>query len=270
LILIFLASILGGGELDYSQFTTIGNPFKVTWIAFSGKGNLTVTTMGLAGTIGRIAAGITAVSETFKTDVKVGDIATVGLTLADDAARIALKPQWAAGIVFALVWLVVIGIVGYGAIKLWFMLLKSYLTILIQVIAAPIIIMTSALPGNMKAFTNWMKGIAKNVLVFPATFALINLPNALYSISTDIRLRLPGALIFRDPSEYTARGAGFLDNQLFIAILEVLLIYVASQIPAYLETILPSNSSPAMQKAGEKSKEALSKMPIMGSLFGGK
>ena len=79
-------------------------------------------------------------------------------------------------------------------------------------------------------------------------------------------MRLPGKLVFQDPSKYSDNGKG-LGGQVFIAILEVVLIYAASQIPAFLEVILPSNSSPAAQKAGEKTKEALSKMPLVGSVF---
>lgn len=266
LVLMFIASILGGGDVNYDQFTTIANPLKVTWIAFSGKGNLTATTMGLATTIGTVVAGIAFAGNLASIDLKITDLATMGVEKIDDVLRAGGKAAIVGGVAVGIVWLAVIGIVGYGAIKLWFMLLKSYLTILIQVIAAPIIIMTAGLPGNMKAFGNWAKGIARNVLVFPVTFALINLPAALYGISDSITLRLPGKLIFQDPAEYSAKGTG-LGGQLFIAILEVILIYTASQVPAFLETILPSNSSPAAQKAGDKTKEALSKMPLVGSVF---
>jgi len=253
LILIFIASILGGGELDYSEFTTISNPFGITWIAFSGKGNLIGTTLGLAGIVGGAVGVVAGVSKVATGSIweKMGGVAHGAIV---------------GGVAALVVVLAVVGIVGYGAIKLWFMLLKSYLTVLIQVVAAPLIIMSAALPGNMKAFTNWMKGIAKNVLVFPATFALINLPNALFATSDDVILRLPGALIFKDPSEYGGT-IGNLGSQLFVAILEVILIYAASQIPAFLETVLPSDSSPAMQKAGQKTQEALTKMPIFGSVF---
>ena len=256
LILIFISSIYTGGSTpDYTQFVGISGPFEIFKVVITGKG--TLVNSGFAGGAG-ITGLVTGLIASLGGVVAIGSISTLGVGLI------------VGGIVFMLFFLVIAGIVGYGAIKLWIMLLKAYITILLQVIGAPLIIISSALPGNMKAFTNWMKGIAKNVLVFPATFALINLPNALLGSSGDIRLRLPGALIYEDASTYTTSGGTNLTSQFFVVILEIVLIYVASQIPAFLETILPSNSSPAMQKAGEKSKEALSKMPIMGSLFGGR
>lgn len=250
LVLMFIASIYGNGSVDYGSFTSIENPFKITMLAFSGKGNLTDFTLGLSSTVGGIVGVYAALSN-------LGE--GFGLKSIGSGAA-------GATIGFLVVWLVVIGIVGYGAIKLWFMLIKAYLTILIQVIIAPIVIMTAALPGNMKAFGNWAKGIARNVLAFPLAFAIINLPAALFSVSSSVNLRLPGSLIFEDASTYSSNGTT-LGGDLFIAVLEVVLIYAASQAPAYLETILPSNSSPAMQKAGEKTKESLSKMPFFGSLI---
>jgi len=257
LILIFISSIYSGKSIvDYTEFIGISGPFEIFKIVITGKGSIfNWGFAGGAGITGLVVALIAALSGTLAIP-GVGEGVLAGLLVG--------------GIVVVLVFLVIAGIVGYGAIKLWIMLLKSYITIILQVIAAPIIIMIAALPGNMKAFTNWMKGIARNVLVFPATFALINLPNALLSSSDNVKLRFPGALIYEDASTYTAGGGINLASQFFVVILEIVLIYVASQIPAFLETILPSNSSPAMQKAGEKSKEALSKMPIVGSLFGGK
>lgn len=234
LVMIFIVSILqGGGDIDYSQFMGISNPWTIYKVITTGEhGNY--------------------MNEFFKFEgkglfAKIFE-ATVGAIL-DSLGLIILS-----------------GITGYAAIKVFFMLVKSYATILIQVIISPIVLMTAALPGNMKAFGNWAKGLLKNSLVFPLTVALINLPEALFSVSDGINLRLPGALVFEDPSSYDGKTVG-LDSNLFVVILEIVLLFIASQIPAFLETILPSNSSPASQKAGEKTKESLSKMPLFGSLM---
>lgn len=246
LILIFLYSILSGkSAVDYTEFVGISGPFEIFKIIFTGKG--TVVNGWMGG--GALATG-----------------ALAGLLTLIPALGISIPGVIVGGIVAVLIFLVIAGIVAYGCIKVWIMLLKSYLTILLQVIGAPIILMTAALPGNTKAVGNWIKGIAKNVLVFPATFALLNLPDALLK-SANVQLRLPGSLVFEDPSTYTA-GSTNLTSSFIIVIIEIVLIYVASQVPAFLEAVLPSNSSPAMQKAGEKTKESLSKMPLLGSMFG--
>ncbi len=249
LILIFLYSILSGkSAIDYTEFVSISGPFTLFKLVVSGGGNVlqSGTFLGGAGITGLVTVIVAAISS-------ISIAGPAGLLIG--------------GIGVMLFFLVIAGIVGYGCIKVWIMLLKSYLTILLQVIGAPIILMTAALPGNTKAVGNWIKGIAKNVLVFPATFALLNLPSALLNGSSDIKLRLPGSLVYEDPSTYTA-GSTNLTSSFIIVIIEIVLIYVASQVPAFLEAVLPSNSSPAMQKAGEKTKESLSKMPLLGSVFG--
>lgn len=234
LVMIFVVSVLqGGGNIDYSQFMGISNPWTIYKVITTGEnGNYMNEFFNIEG------KGFWGVL--FES--------TVGAIL-DTLGLIILS-----------------GITGYAAIKVFFMLVKAYATILIQVIVSPIVLMTAAIPGNMKAFGNWAKGILKNALVFPLTVALINLPEALFSISDGISLRLPGALVFEDPAAYDAKTVG-LDSNLFVVILEIVLLFIASQIPAFLETILPSNSSPASQKAGEKTKESLSKMPLFGSLM---
>jgi hypothetical protein len=233
LIMIFLVSLLQGGtSVDYDAFVGLSDPFEIYGIIVSGEyGNMNNSLFQFEGKnlLGIIFEGILTIPK-------------------------------------AIGYLIVAGITIFGAAKLWFTLMKTYLTIILQVIASPLIIMTGALPGNMNAITNWMKGLLKNVLVFPATVALINLPEALYSMNNNLSLKIPGKLVFESASEYNSDGFG-LDKNIYVVIIEIVLIFMASQIPMFLETILPSNSSPAAQKAGDKTKEALTKMPLFGSLF---
>jgi hypothetical protein len=254
LLLIFIYSILSGkSAIDYTEFVGIDGPFEIFTLIFTGKGTIVNGWMGGGALATGATAGILSL------------IPALGITIGGAAVTggVALI---IGGIVVVLVFLVIAGIVAYGCFKVWIMLWKSYISIILQVIGAPIILMTAALPGNTKAIGNWIKGIARNVLVFPATFGLLNLPDALMG-SGNVSLRLPGSLVFEDPSTYTSDGTN-ISSAFVIVIVEIILIFVASQIPAFLEAILPSNSSPALQKAGEKSREALSKMPLLGSVFG--
>lgn len=232
LVMLFIVSALQGGTgVDYDKFIGISDPWEIYGVVVSGEGNMKDFLFQFEGK-------------------------NLFALLWEGIATI---PKLLGSAILA-------GIAIYGAAKLWFSLAKAYITILIQVIASPLIIATAALPGNMKAFTNWVTGVARNVLVFPCTVALINLPQALFSISNEVKLRFPGALVFENAAEYDAGSIG-ADSNFFIVILEIVLIFMASQVPAFLETVLPSNSSPATQKAGQKSQEALSKMPIFGSLM---
>lgn len=232
IILLFIVSALqGGGSIDYDKFVGLSDPMEIYEVVISGEGNIKDSLFQFGGK-------------------NIWDFIGEGL---------ATIPKLLFAGILALITL-------FGAIKLWFTLMKSYVTILLQVIISPVILATAALPGNMKAFGNWVKGILRNVLVFPCAVALINLPQALFTISDGIKLRFPGSLVFEEASSYNSGSIG-LDGNYFIIILEIVLIYIASQLPTYLEIILPSNSSSASQKAGEKTKESLTKMPLVGSLF---
>lgn len=59
-----------------------------------------------------------------------------------------------------------------GAVRLFFELLKSYATIILYVVASPIILMFGALPGN-DVFWKWLKGIIGNLLAFPTVLLML-------------------------------------------------------------------------------------------------
>ncbi len=55
--------------------------------------------------------------------------------------------------------------------KTFFELIKAYVTLMIQTVAAPLIIMSGAIPGQGGAFGGWLKTMFANILIFPAVFA---------------------------------------------------------------------------------------------------
>lgn len=67
-------------------------------------------------------------------------------------------------------------IVGIAAViatfKLFFELLKSYATIIISVVLAPVILMVGAIPGR-NAFTPWLKNLAGNLVAFPTVLMVL-------------------------------------------------------------------------------------------------
>lgn len=60
----------------------------------------------------------------------------------------------------------------FSVFKVFFMLLKAYVSIVFGIIFAPIILMANAIPGSTAA-VGWFKSILANVLVFPAVAILI-------------------------------------------------------------------------------------------------
>jgi heme/copper-type cytochrome/quinol oxidase subunit 4 len=63
-------------------------------------------------------------------------------------------------------------------LRIFMILLTSYIQILINVIFAPIILLGGAIPGN-NAFVNWIKGLLGNLIVYPAVAGILLLANAI-------------------------------------------------------------------------------------------
>ncbi len=61
--------------------------------------------------------------------------------------------------------------VGYSYFKLFFKLFEAYITIIIQVIFSPIILIQDVLPGS-DAFGGWLRNITANLSVFPVSMVM--------------------------------------------------------------------------------------------------
>ncbi len=69
---------------------------------------------------------------------------------------------------------VVFGIASFFIMfKIFFMLLGSYINIILSIIFAPIQLMMAALPGNNTTVTSWLRGALANIVVFPATLIML-------------------------------------------------------------------------------------------------
>lgn len=60
----------------------------------------------------------------------------------------------------------------YTFIRLVFLLFNSYIQLIIVLILAPILLLKEAIPGQ-SAFENWVKTVMANLIVFPATVAIL-------------------------------------------------------------------------------------------------
>jgi hypothetical protein len=87
-----------------------------------------------------------------------------------------------------------------GVFKIFFELLKSYISIIIAVVTAPLVLMLGAVPGKDN-FAQWIKTVAGNLMAFPTVlFALI-----LYEMFTGSGNLENGGFI---PPYLIGRGAG--------------------------------------------------------------
>lgn len=61
--------------------------------------------------------------------------------------------------------------VGYSIVKLIFKLFEAYISVIIQVIFSPLILLQDVLPGS-DAFGGWLRNIVANLSVFPVTMVM--------------------------------------------------------------------------------------------------
>lgn len=67
-------------------------------------------------------------------------------------------------------------------IRLFFLFLSTYIKIVVSLISAPIHLLIEALPGT-NAFSNWIKGLISNIIVFPIAAFLFMLANVFTHIA---------------------------------------------------------------------------------------
>lgn len=92
----------------------------------------------------------------------------------------------------------------FAYIRLFFMLLSSYINIIIAIIAAPLLFLGEAFPGAT-TFGNWVVNLVSNLLVFPITVALLMIASAL-AISKHESLWAPPLLSEGTQGSYGVAG----------------------------------------------------------------
>lgn len=147
----------------------------------------------------------------------------------------------------------------FGAIKLWIMLLKSYLGILVNVVLSPLAIMFGALPGNDATMINVFKSALRNALAFPLAYAIVNLPYVLED--KGLSLGFPDTLT-GDQGKYPTWFAGFI-----IEVTKIIAIFAASSAPEILKGIIPATAPKSGIDVGRSLKENMAKIPLLGGMF---
>ena len=184
------------------------------------------------------------------------------------------------GLISIILILAAITVGTVGVFKVFLTLVKAYFTILLNVIIGPLKIAVSAIPGKGVAFINWMKDIFRAVLIYPVTFAILNLPNLLYQLSG-------GEFKFPGPDKLTNSNGGAtivesLDNlsgmddilnydgmynALMIFAIQIFVLFIASKADKYVLAIIPPTTSREGSAAAEEMKRSLSGIPFIGKLL---
>ncbi len=142
-----------------------------------------------------VTSGTSSTFSTVNEAVKeMADIALIGDALG-----------FTSGVLLALI----IGIaILIGVFQLFFELLKTYVTIVINIAFSPITLMFGAMPGK-KVFAGWIKNLIGNLLVFPAVLLIL----IMHKKMTDVSITTGG---FVPP--YLLTNAGGAGNALTAAV----------------------------------------------------
>ena len=88
--------------------------------------------------------------------------------------------SWVSGLTGA----IIVGVaILIGTFKIFFELLKSYISLILQVVFSPIILMLDAIPGRNK-FLDWVKNIGANLLMWPIVLVCLLVNRMLTSSAT--------------------------------------------------------------------------------------
>jgi len=150
-----------------------GNLASITWHAAAGVERLIRNMLN-----SNSAAGV--VLKLLETILlgPVGGILTLARTVArfipfigDDITRHIPNPLGM--IAGALAFLLMFIIITIALLRLWFSLIKAYVSILLDVVLAPFWIIGGIIPGSPISFSGWLKDMLANLLVFPAIIAML-------------------------------------------------------------------------------------------------
>jgi len=156
--------------------------------------------------------------------------------------------------------------------KTFFMLLGAYVAIVLSTIFAPFIFLIGALPGRAGAVAGWVRNFLGNVLVFPATFALLFMGAILLGIE-----RTPWEAVETAVSDTAAPWipfgfGGFPPEDLQIILRQLLALGIILTTPKVGEAIkqaLEIKPVPWGAEAGEAFRRAIARIPVIGGFMAG-
>ncbi len=138
-----------GLHIFINGFSTLDNFVNLLKNLLGGVAAVGATYGGISATVTTLIAGITGFWGGFGLGLILGPLIVGGIFI----------------LILALSLL-------YIFIRFAFLLFNSYIQILISLILGPIILLQEAVPGK-SAFGNWMLNIISNLIVFPATVAVL-------------------------------------------------------------------------------------------------
>lgn len=150
----------------------------------------------------------------------------------------------------------------YASFKVFITMLMTYIKIFITVVLSPFQILIGSFPGNFHMTINWLKSLFAHMLVFVGIFIVIN-------FFTYFAASLDGDAKISQLNFYGNSGMiwpAFIVNLKGVVLIAGYLF--AANLPGVINGFLKVGESKEISAAGEATKKALGKMPLIGGMFG--
>lgn len=139
------------------------------------------TVFGIFSGAGAVGGGIGAAIGAFGGPVGIVVGGLIGGAVGGLATQFGLTPgpEPFTIVVGAIAWLIILIALLSALFRLWFVLLKTYVFILIDITFAPIWIAFGLFPGSTLSFGNWIRSLVSNLAAFPVVLVLFSLGKTL-------------------------------------------------------------------------------------------
>lgn len=145
------------------------------------------------------------------------------------------------------------------SLKIFLGLLGKYVTVVLSIVFAPIILLMGTVSGGSDSFMGWVKSYLSAVLVFPVTFLIMNIAIYLAYLTAPLQ-NLP-------PFDFSITGAGgAITGAGKLLALGVFLLLPS--IPQIIDNALQVKPSPLGAATGAEAGGVLKKIPVIGSFMG--
>ncbi len=161
---------------------------------------------------------------------------------------------------FLVRYLLVLLIALYASIKLFITMITTYFKIFISVIIAPLQLALGALPGNQNGMMNWFKSTFANILVFVVIVAVLRAFRFLSNVINPADFNFYGNKgVFFPEWIVTMKGIFIVASYL-----------IAANAPTMVSGFMKIEENKTMSAVGGAAKASMSKIPLIGGMFGGK
>jgi hypothetical protein len=219
------------------EIAPIGGPMQMAWYAFTNSISSTVSNTGSGGLLGGAILVAIGLANPVTGLIELG----IGFIVACMVGFICV----------------------YAAVKLFFVLVMSYVKILMDLVLGPIYLLVGSLPGGKESITNWIKRLLINSLTFPIVFFIINLFR--YLGNPDVTNPLTGNF-----AGFMGGGEDIGDPMISLKGAVVIAGYfIAATAPTIIQDMFQLRESPGASKAAQDIQKSASKIPLIGGMFGG-